>query len=90
MAGFIGSSELETSVAGAEIVPSPPIAWVNAVYAFNRFELLNDQDCHVIINNSSPIFIRANQGVKIEKDDIVVKSFKIVEAGVTYSWIAHY
>ena len=90
MAGIIGSSELETSVAGAEIVPSPPVEWVNANYSFNKFEFVNDQACTVIVNNSDPIYLRASQGFKAEKRDMNITSFKVVEGAITYNWIGHY
>jgi len=90
MAGIIGSTALETSQANAEIVPSPPITWVNVVYAFKEFELLNDQDCTLIVDGSDPIFLRANQGFKYFSEFNRIKSVKIVEAGVTYNWMGIY
>lgn len=71
----VGSSELETSVANQEIVP-------NGKKLYN-FELFNDQSCTMSINNGAPIFIRANQGIKVA----VLNSCKINESSITYNWI---
>jgi len=71
----IGSSSLETSVANAEIIPT------NA--RIINFELLNDQVCTISINDQTPVYIRANQGVTLA----VVNSCKIIQAGITFNWI---
>ena len=90
MANIIGSAALETSVAGAEIIPAVPLTWVNAYYSFNKFEFVNDQICTIKVNGGDPIYLRANQGFKTEKGDIQVTSFKVVEANITYNWIGHF
>ena len=90
MAGIIGSAALQISVAGAEIVPSPPITWVNVNYSFDKFEFVNDQICTVIVNGSDPIYLRANQGFKTEKGDMDITSFKVVEGAITYNWLGHF
>ena len=71
----IGSPSLETSVANAEIIPT------NA--RIINFELLNDQVCTISIDNQTPVYVRAGKGVSIN----VVNSCKIIEAGITFSWI---
>ena len=71
-----GSEDIETSVAGEEIIPS-------GVGRILNFELLNDNECHININGSGYKIIRAGQGVAIP----VVKSVKIEENGITYNWI---
>ena len=48
---------------------------------------MNDQDCHVSINDSSWIFIRGGQGFNTEPADDNLHSFKIQEAGITFNWI---
>ena len=90
MANIIGSSNKQTSQVNAEIVPSPPITWVNVVYSFKEFELLNDQDCHIIIDGGSEVFLRANQGFKYFSEFDGIKSVKIKEAGITFNWIAKF
>lgn len=72
----LGSEDIEISVAGAEIIPEGSGRVIN-------FQLLNDDDCHININNSGYKFIRAGQGVAIP----VVKSVKIQEAGIEFNWI---
>lgn len=70
----LGSDNLETSVANAEIIPNGARI-VNLSFA-------NTQECHVIINNGSPIYLRGNQGQLVD----VCFSLKVVEAGITYNW----
>lgn len=72
---WYGSDDLETSVAETEIIPTG-IRLVN-------FKMLNDTDCHVSINGSDYIFIRANQGIVID----IISSLKIEEDGIAFNWI---
>jgi len=90
MANIIGSTQKQTSVANAEIIPSPPQTWVNVTYSFKEFELLNDQDCTLIVDGGNEIFLRANQGFKYFSEHKPIKSVKIKEAGITFNWIAVY
>ena len=87
--GYLGSSALETSVAGQEILPSPPAIWTN-VYKFYKFSFINNSDCTVIINSGSPIFLRAYQGMNVSQNDKEISSFKIVENGIKFSWMGAY
>lgn len=72
---ILGSSDLETSVAEEEIVPSSK--------RLVNFQLINDQNCHISLNGGGYIFVRANQGINIP----VVYSCKIQEDNITYNWI---
>ncbi len=85
-----GSTALQTSVAGAEIIPVAPPEWTVG-YHFKHFELDNDQDCTISINGGDPIFLKAGQGYKkpehIRED---ISSFKIIEVDITYNWIGYY
>lgn len=90
MASIIGSANLQISVANAEIVPNSPETWINVVYSFKEFDFLNDQDCHIIVDGADAIFLRANQGFKYSSEINRIKSFKIVEAGIGYNWLACY
>lgn len=93
MSGYrIGSSykaspSIQTSVAGAEILPSTPVGTIPINYY--KLSLINDQNCSLIINND-PVakFIRAGQGFEINEMDAPIFSLKIVEAGITYNWFA--
>lgn len=71
-----GSADLQTSIAGTEIIPTGD--------RFYNFALQNDQIMHISINNGSYIYVRANQGIQVD----VVSSCKIQESGVTYNWLA--
>lgn len=71
---FVGAATLLTSTANVEVLS-------RVVY---NFQLMNDQVCTVKINNGAPIYLRALQGIEIP----VAYSVVIVEAGITYNWIA--
>lgn len=81
-AGFCGAPSLQTSVLGKEIVP--------AGKRFYKFSFINDQDCTIKINGGDPIFLRAAQGFDSGKVDVLIRSFVIVEASVTYNFIGAY
>jgi hypothetical protein len=70
-----GSADLQTSTAATEILPTG-VKFVN-------FEMYNDAICHVSINGSDYIYLRANQGIQID----LINSFKIEEDGITFNWI---
>jgi len=70
---IVGSADLQTSVAEAEIITSPLL----------NFEILNDQECHMSFNGSDYIYVRALQGVALD----VVRSCKIEEGDITFNFI---
>jgi hypothetical protein len=72
---WVGSANLQTSVAGQEILPE-------GMRLFD-FKLTNDQICHVSINGGDYIYLRANQGISTT----LTYSVKIQEAGITFNWI---
>lgn len=86
---FIGSSDLETSVANQEIIPDAPESWTIG-YKFYKFEFVNDQICHIKINNGDAIYLRASQGFNSNEIDGKIESFKIVENDITFTWIGYY
>ena len=94
MAGILGSSALQTSQANEEVVPLPPVGWVNVTYKFCKFSFINDQDCHVKINgDTNQIYLRAGQGFEInrsDKKDFLISSFIVVEAGITYNYVGQF
>ena len=83
-----GSATLLTSVANEEIIPDPPLNW-DIGYSFYKFEMLNDMACTIKANGSDPVYIRSGQGFKTVEGDAPIKSFVIVEDGVTFNWIGH-
>jgi hypothetical protein len=74
---MIGSPNLQNSVAGQEILPKPVV----------NFELCNDQECHISINDEDYIYYRANQGVRSTLNDFIIKSVKIQEDNKTFNWV---
>lgn len=88
--GYIGSADLETSVANAEILPSPPVGWTIG-YNINKFSFYNTETCHITINSASTsIYLRAGQGFSMDITDYPITSFKVVENNIHYNWIASY
>lgn len=87
--GYIGTSQLMTSTSNLELVPSPSASW-NVGYKLYRFSFLNDQDCTVIVNGVTTLFIRASQGFEINEPDAPITSFVIVTAGINYNFVAGY
>jgi len=76
---YKASPSLQTSVAGAEVLPVP--------ISFYKFVLINDQNCSLLINND-PVakYIRAGQGFESTEIDPLTTSVKIVEANITFNW----
>lgn len=87
--GYLGSDSLKTSTANEEVIPSPPSSWTTG-YKLYKFSFMNSDDCTVIINNKTKVFLRANQGFTMNEADSPIYSFKIVEPGVNYNWIGAY
>jgi len=74
---FIGSSEIETSVANEEIV-------TQTCY---KFSIVPQEDCTASINGSEPIFLKGGVGFSTNQVDAIINSFKILEDGIPYFWI---
>jgi len=88
--GYTGSPTQQTSVANAEIIPTPPTEQ-DIKYSFYKFSFMNSgEDCTIQVNNGSPIFLKANQGFSIDAIDSPIHSFKILEDGIQYNWVAAY
>ena len=79
---YEGSPEIETSVAGEEILPENK--------AYYKFGLMVDEDCTVSINGSNPIFLRAGLGFTMNEIDGRISSVKIQEDGIPFNWIGGY
>lgn len=88
--GYIGTDSLKTSTANLQIIPSPSDASWNIGYKLYKFQFTNDQDCTVIINGLTTLFLRAGYGFEIESDDAPITSFVIVNAGITYTFTGFY
>lgn len=83
--GYIGSSELQTSIANQEIIPTRENG---RPYNCYKFAFMNDQACTILINKSiTPILLRSGQGFSISEIDSPIHSFKIVESGITFNFI---
>jgi hypothetical protein len=85
--GYIGTPTLQTSSAMQELVPTPPSTYSFQTYCLYRMSFLNDQDCTIIINGTSTLFLRAGQGFESDSRDLGITSFVIKESGITYNFI---
>jgi hypothetical protein len=88
--GYIGTPTLQTSTANQELVPTPPSTYPYKNYCLYRMSFLNDQDCTIILNGTTTLFLRAGQGFESNSDDLGITSFVIKEAGITYNFVAGY
>jgi hypothetical protein len=48
---------------------------------------MNDQECHVTINGTDTIYLRAGQGFNTDRPNKAISSFVIQEQGVSFNWI---
>ncbi len=74
----------------------------NTYVSFHKLSFYNEEDCNVILNYLGPItaigtasassslFLKANQGLHIDKGDAKVNSFIIMQSGITYNWVGCY
>lgn len=83
---YMGSESILTSVANEEIIPETPSNWTSERYYYYRFDFMNLSDCTIIINNGGKIFLPAGCGYSINENTPVIRSFKIVESGVSFHW----
>lgn len=76
--GFTGSSELQTSVAGQEIISNNK--------QIIRFSIMNQDNCNISVNGGDYVFIPAYYGVNLVPEDFVVQSVKIQQSGIEFNW----
>jgi hypothetical protein len=84
--GFKGSGNLQISTANNQVIPPPEVGWT-IPYIFNKFSFLNDQECHISINQQPFIYFRSGQGFNSDRDDQPITSFVIQEEGITFNWV---
>ncbi|AEO93627.1 gp368 [Bacillus phage G] len=79
--GFLGSPSILVSTANVELVEDG----VN----FKEFSFFNYQSCTIQINDSSPIYLAAEQGFSYASlhNGKLLYSFIINNADVSYNWI---
>jgi hypothetical protein len=85
--GYIGTDSVKTSTANLEIIPTPPSTYQYKKYSLYKFSFVNGQDCTVVVNGETTLFIPAGQGFEIGEIDQPINSFVIKEAGVTYTFV---
>jgi len=85
--GYLGTDTLKTSTAMQEILPTPPSSYQYKKYNLYKFSFMNQQDCTVIVNGATTLFILAGQGFEITEIDQPINSFVVKESGITYTYI---
>lgn len=84
---YLSSNGYETTtVASKEIIPPSPSNWTYG-YIFKKFSFINETDCTVIINNEFTLHLIGGIGFEIDRNDVSIHSFVIVESGTRYYWI---
>ena len=81
---YLGSSAIMTSTSNQEIVQTQLVAPYTSL---GKFTFINDAVCHVLINGSTSIYLRANQGFYSEQSDYHISSFIVIDSGITFTWI---
>lgn len=83
---FSSNGYQTTSTESQEILPPEPLHW-NTQYVFRKFSFISDQDCTVIINGEFTIPLIAGLGFEVDRDDVPIESFVILESNTRYYWI---
>lgn len=83
--GYLGSKQVEVSVANQEVVPPKPEKWSHG-YSLYRFEFLNMDDCRILVNGETELFRLAGQGFKMDEIDKEIKSFIVVTPNIRFMW----
>lgn len=87
---YLGSKKVEeSSSTNHEVIPNSPENWTRG-FELYKFSFINSQDCTVIINDETEIFLLAEQGFNVERGDKKITSFKIKESGIKYVWVGAY
>lgn len=79
---IFSSTGREISTGMQDIIPTNPLGKV----VINKLSFSNKEDCTVIINGTDTISLLASTGLEIQFE-FPIKSFVIVEAGITFYWI---
>lgn len=87
--GYLGTSEIETSVSNQEIVPTSPSDWT-VKYDIHKLSFMNYDETNIIINGTTNILLSANEGFEMSYQDAPIHSFVIVNPNVKYKFIASY
>ena len=89
MGGYAGSSNVLTSTANQELVPSTlyPGTCHSQKNYFCEFYFYNNADCHIKVNGSGSIYLKAGQNFEMDETNPMISSFIIVDANVSFSWV---
>jgi hypothetical protein len=85
--GFIGDGN-RASTANLQLVVAPT-GWILGYIECYKVSFYNQQACTIKVNGSL-IPLKAGQGFESNRDDIVIKSFILVESGINFNFVAAY
>lgn len=89
--GLLSSGDIKiTTRENEEILESPPSNWPQKTYSLYRFEIINYDACHLLINEKYRIYLDEQQGFETTPRDIKIFSVKIEEPNVKYNYIGGY
>lgn len=86
---IIGTKQVESSVAGENVIYDTPESWTYDKYHFYKFQILVYEDCHISINNGDYFFMKKNRGFSTDERDDRISDVRILEDGITYEWIGY-
>lgn len=86
---IIGTEQVESSVAGENIIYDTPENWSYGKYIFYRFQILVYEDCHISVNGGDYFFMKKNRGFSTNEGDFPINDVRIKEDGITYEWIGY-
>ncbi|MCM3387353.1 hypothetical protein M3649_04290 [Ureibacillus chungkukjangi] len=84
--GYLGTNKVEISVQNQEIVPPKKEKWTLGYHLY-KFSFLNHQNCLVVVNQETEIYLEAGQGFEIDRYDKPITSFIIKNADIPFTWV---
>jgi hypothetical protein len=81
--GIIATATPTQSTELVELVPT-------TIDNFKKIVFKNSNVCTIKVNGSDPIYLAANQGFSTEIGELLISSFVIVEADISYTFYATY
>lgn len=83
---FYSSRDLEVSTANQELIQRHKPE-ETTVFGAKKISFLNNEECHIAINESEWLYLRAGQGMELDLTDETVEEFRIKESGITFNYI---
>lgn len=85
---FSSASQYNTSTANQELVTGLPLEYTKPKFVTMSFAC--EQDCTVVINELFTIKVRKDFGLELDERFETIYSFKIIEEGIGFYFLASY